>query len=64
MSKAMKCDRCGAFYEPYNTLINPYYIGYNGDRNCHTIDLCLICKDELNDWMEVQNECKAESKEI
>lgn len=64
MSRAMKCDRCGAFYEPYNTLINPYYVGYNGNRECRTIDLCPTCKDKLNDWMEVKNECETKSQEI
>lgn len=51
MSKALKCDRCGKLYEPYEPISNQFYVtqkAFNGT----TWDLCTDCSWELYCWME------------
>lgn len=63
MSKALKCDRCGTFYEPYGKkqsngskatriefCVETY--GY-GSYNTIEYDLCQKCMKELLDSMNL-----------
>lgn len=48
MSKAKKCDKCGAFYEPYKTTILIL------TEKCLTrdgLDLCPDCMDTFKKWL-------------
>ena len=50
MSDAKKCDRCGAFYEPYKG--KGYYImKRNFEGN---VDLCPVCNDSLESWLTLR----------
>ena len=60
MALAKKCDRCGKFYEEYNTKNDGKNI--NGilllNIDCHEkyythgpIDLCPDCKDSFKEWL-------------
>lgn len=47
MSKARKCDRCGAFYEPYKTdtiILTKNVTSIDG------VDLCPDCMDTFKKW--------------
>lgn len=50
MSKALKCDRCGDLYEPYEAIPNQFYITQRS-FNAEALDLCEHCSFELQDWM-------------
>lgn len=49
MSNAMKCDRCGAFYEPYkgNFVLLKRKLG-------EAMDLCPVCSDSLESWFTLR----------
>lgn len=48
MSKAKKCDKCGAFYEPYKTEI---IILSNAIPTMDGVDLCPDCMDTFKKWL-------------
>lgn len=48
MSKARKCDKCGAFYEPYRTNI---VILSRDSLSADGLDLCPDCMDTLKKWL-------------
>jgi len=51
MSKALKCDRCGEFYELSHRgeiKHSPYGV-WKGNRSA---DLCPACSDDLRRWYE------------
>lgn len=48
MSNAKKCDRCGAFYEPYYPRI---IIKKGTETTAKMMDLCPVCQDELESWL-------------
>ena len=60
MSKALKCDRCGALYEyDFQLYLRSYYVG----KECHPyedkrLDLCPNCQTELEKWIEERKESK------
>ena len=72
MSKARKCDRCGAFYEPYKTDI---LITKNPVHPINGLDLCPDCMDTFKKWLnndvqmvlfsgsENTSECQEEKEE-
>ena len=48
MSKAKKCDKCGAFYEPYKTdtiILTKNVMSTDG------LDLCPDCMDTFKKWL-------------
>lgn len=59
MSDAKKCDRCGAFYNPYYpTIIIKKTTGMR------TIDLCPVCQDSIESWLTLKpKEAKDEPEE-
>lgn len=48
MSRARKCDKCGAFYEPYraNIIILP-----KDSLSSDSLDLCPDCMNTLKLWL-------------
>ena len=48
MSKARKCDKCGAFYEPYK--IDTVILAKNV-RSTDGLDLCPNCMNTLKLWL-------------
>lgn len=48
MSKAKKCDKCGAFYEPYQTNI---IILTEKSLTRDGLDLCPDCMDTFKKWL-------------
>lgn len=69
MAKAVKCDRCGQFFEYYDVKANSgrIYLGFNtltqGSYNTNdgyyykkTYELCKDCCREFNEWLEEANE--------
>ncbi len=50
MSNAKKCDRCGAFYEPYKG--QGYLIMRHNFEDC--IDLCPVCNDSFRSWLALR----------
>lgn len=72
MSKAKKCDKCGAYYEPYRTniiIITKDLVSSDG------LDLCPDCMNTLKLWFnndvkmvlfsgsENTSECQEEKEE-
>lgn len=51
MSKAKKCDKCGAFYEPYKTDI---IIITKNSLQADGLDLCPDCMDTFKKWLKGQ----------
>ena len=55
---AMKCDRCGAYYDEYgdNEHSNTLYLQNKGvisKQKCDkSYDLCPICMKKVQDWVE------------
>ena len=46
MSKALKCDRCHNYYDPYKStylIMGPNMAG---------VDLCPACRDKLTKWLK------------
>lgn len=67
MSIAIKCDRCGKTYEPYNFKNDPDKINgiitANIDRRRiyeehGFMDLCPECSDTLIKWLKKKGELK------
>lgn len=58
MSNAKKCDRCGAFYEPYYQSI----IIKSNEVNAKTIDLCPVCQDSIESWLDLKPKEAADGK--
>lgn len=71
MAKAVKCDRCGQFFEYYdvkaehnsghnyqgfNTLTQGSYNANDGYYCKKTYELCTDCCREFNEWLEEANE--------
>lgn len=66
--KAMKCDRCGKFYEPYQqtgkysdgTETPKYAINFNSvltftdNKYQKTFDLCPKCATAFNKWLNTK----------
>lgn len=58
---AMKCDRCGAYYERYgsSTQANTLYIqnkDYIGKQKCDKkYDLCPCCLSAVQEWLKNKN---------
>lgn len=57
---AKRCDRCGDFYEPYNTGRNVTKMNgvlvvnfdtSGGFSKLKGIDFCPKCKDEFGEWV-------------
>lgn len=47
MSRALKCDRCHNYYDPFNFEM----LIVKGDvRNKH-VDLCPSCQEKLEKWV-------------
>jgi len=57
MSKAKKCDRCGALYEHnFELYLNSYYVS----KDCHPqvdfkLDLCPTCQKSLENWFTLRS---------
>lgn len=49
MSKARKCDKCGAFYEPYRTNI---IVITKDSVSSDGLDLCPDCMDTFKKWLK------------
>lgn len=49
MSKAKKCDKCGAFYEPYRTNI---IVITKDSLSSDGLDLCPDCMDTFKKWLK------------
>ena len=53
MSKAYKCDRCGALYEhDFQLYLHSYFVS----KDCHPqedleLDLCPACQKDLERWV-------------
>lgn len=72
MSRARKCDKCGAFYEPYRTNIA---ILSRDSLSADGLDLCPDCMDTFKKWLnndvqmvlfsgsENRSECQEENYE-
>lgn len=61
MSNAKKCDRCGAFYEPYKSTVIIQKV--TGVRMI-TMDLCPVCQDSIESWLYLKpKEAKDEPEE-
>lgn len=58
MSDAKKCDRCGAFYEPYKG--KGYFIAKRNFEGY--VDLCLVCNDSLESWLKIRPKEAADGK--
>lgn len=70
MAKAVKCDRCGRFFEYYNVKVSAgeaTTIGFNaivqGSYTVHdgyfykkTYDLCTDCCREFDEWLKEAEE--------
>lgn len=65
MAKAMKCDRCGNFYENHHMRYRDDHINgihvTNTDKGgryslIRIVDLCPKCCRELIDWIGVEEE--------
>lgn len=61
MAKARKCDRCGAYYDPYEMRMGTHpvdyvYCGHNDycGGSGKSIDLCPNCMSELIAWLEIE----------
>ena len=63
MALAKKCDRCGKFYEAYNTKndrenisgIMTLNLDDNGKFYSHEpLDLCPECKDAFEEWFRIK----------
>lgn len=67
MAKAVKCDRCGRFFEYYDvktptseltnalgfhTLSQGSYTDHDGYYYKKTYELCTDCCREFNEWLE------------
>lgn len=60
MAKAMKCDRCGNFYDVYNgykyrengNTYNNLYLHNDAHGNALNFDMCPICMDALISFMK------------
>lgn len=55
MAFAMKCDRCGKYYEYRPMAIScvaliPYRIGKRECRSKEEFDLCPDCVESFNEW--------------
>ena len=55
MSTAKKCDRCGAFYEPFGSRLT-VIMGNNIARGC--VDLCPVCDDTFQRYLLEYKETK------
>lgn len=61
MCIALKCDRCGKLYEPYNdACFNGFtttqtYIKFNKCNRIEDYDLCPKCNRELSSWLNSFN---------
>ena len=70
--KAMKCDRCGKFYDAYNYKLNKHEHGntlsiWNITTNAYEefikkFDLCKDCMDELEEFLGMNKEKENDSK--
>lgn len=61
MAKALKCDRCGILYEiPF---CKPDVLLMRSDKPHKTLDLCLGCQSELENWIDDYKEGKEEATE-
>lgn len=62
MAEAKKCDRCGKFYEVYNTTNDSENINGivtlnldNHRKYYHEpLDLCPECKDAFEEWFRMK----------
>lgn len=73
MSKANKCDKCGAYYEPYKT--DTFIIITKKSLQSDGIDLCPDCMNTFKLWLnndvqtvlfsgsENTSECQEEKEE-
>lgn len=51
MSKALKCDRCKNYYDPYKHMLTIMYADKIArDGGC--VDLCPGCLDLLERWLK------------
>ena len=55
MSAALKCDRCGAFYEPFGSRLK-VIMGNNIPRDF--VDLCPVCDDNIQRYLSEYKETK------
>ena len=53
MAKALKCDRCGAFYD-LNSMWMDYYI-FKGLGTTQRLDLCPDCYAKLLMFLDLDN---------
>lgn len=53
MAKALKCDRCGGFYDYIKASLRRYQIHDTDEKNFNkTVDLCPDCYDKLIDFLD------------
>ena len=71
MANAKKCDRCGKFYDEYNTCRNnkkPNGIQVISLDTNHKyfeyalIDLCPECMDQFQEWLKPVGNTKSEEE--
>lgn len=69
MVKAVKCGRCGRFFEYYavkdytgdaaegfNTVVQGSYTDHDGYYHKKTYELCTDCCREFNEWLKEAEE--------
>ena len=55
MSAAKKCDRCGAFYEPFFSKLT---VTIENDIARKYMDLCPVCDDTIQRFLSEYKEAK------
>ena len=58
MNQVLKCDRCGAIYEPDYSNIQIFEHRRTNGAYLNTYDLCDQCKDEFHKFMSKKEEPK------
>ena len=53
MARALKCDRCGSFYEPRG--ISPKQINIS-DEKLLKMDICPLCQTDFEGWFKSVND--------
>ena len=55
MAKALKCDRCGGFFD-YIKCLRRYQIHDTNEKNFNkTVDLCPECYEKFTKWLTEKN---------
>lgn len=60
MSKALKCDRCGEFYERTKVQTGGYFVTRYSTGG-YPLDLCPVCREEFKHWFDEKKKDEDES---